>query len=87
MLIEHGVEVRSFTKQYKESLYLIFQPKYSPQLNPQENMWKWLKSYLARMQAYGTISELKEHAGKFATFANNNLALLEQRVGARHYFK
>lgn len=80
-------EVRSFAKEHKDSLYLIFQPKYSPQLNPQENMWKWLKNYLASNRAYGTITELKEHVEKFASYVNNNLALVEQRVGARHYYK
>lgn len=80
-------EVRGFAKENRDSLFLILQPKYSPQLNPQENMWKWMKSYLAQIQAYGSILEIKEHIDKFAVYANANPELIEQRVGARHYYK
>ncbi|MED5074521.1 transposase, partial [Anoxybacillus geothermalis] len=35
--------VRDFFLQEGESFLLIFLPPYSPQLNPIERLWKWLK--------------------------------------------
>lgn len=80
-------DVREFAKQHRTQLYLIFQPKYSPQLNPQENMWKWLKSYLAIEKAFGTVTELSDGISEFYHYANSHPELIEKRTGARHYYK
>ncbi|KQC48636.1 DDE endonuclease [Geobacillus sp. Sah69] len=41
--IHHAKMVRDFLRQEGESFHLIFLPPYSPQLNPIERLWKWLK--------------------------------------------
>jgi transposase len=41
--IHHAKMVKEFLRQEGESFHLIFLPPYSPQLNPIERLWKWLK--------------------------------------------
>ena len=79
--------VRKFAKAHKERLYLIFQPKYSPNLNPQENMWNWLKKYLSSTNAFKSIQELSSKVTEFEKYINNNVHLIQQRVWARNYYK
>ena len=42
----------------KDSLQLIFLPRYSPYMNPQENLWNHLKSKLFRPSSRSSIEEL-----------------------------
>lgn len=85
--IHTAQSVRDFAKTHERELYLLFQPKYSPQLNPQENMWNWMKNFLSRANAYKSINELKESLGKFKEYVDNNIPLVKQRVYAHLYFK
>ncbi|WP_240673873.1 IS630 family transposase [Geobacillus sp. PK12] len=41
--IHHAKMVKEFLRQEEESFHLIFLPPYSPQLNPIERLWKWIK--------------------------------------------
>lgn len=43
--------VKKFARTHKNDLFLINQTPYSPELNPQENMWKWLKSFISKATA------------------------------------
>jgi len=41
--IHHATLLDSFLEENKHRLFLLFLPPYSPDLNPIERMWKWLK--------------------------------------------
>lgn len=86
-LFHRSKEVRQFAKENKDKIVLIFQPKYSPQLNPQENMWNWLKKYLSSVIAFKSIPELSDKIKEFDLYIRGNLDLVKQRVWARNYYK
>ncbi|MED0758201.1 transposase [Aneurinibacillus thermoaerophilus] len=41
--IHHAKLVRPFLEQNRHRLFLLFLPPYSPELNPIEKVWRWLK--------------------------------------------
>ena len=47
----------------KAGVKVVFLPQYSPELNPIENMWSKLKSYLKKMKVK-TLQELKTYLKK-----------------------
>jgi transposase len=85
--IHTAESVKDFAKEHESDLYLLFQPKYSPELNPQENIWNWMKNFLSKANAYRSIDELKENVSKFKEYISNNFSKVKQRVYARLYYK
>ena len=51
--------VKEFVEQQEGRLTLAYLPPYSPQLNPDEQVWGWLKSRVARKGPMNKI-ELKQ---------------------------
>lgn len=80
-------EIKAYAREHKGNLFLLFQPKYSPQLNPQENMWKWMKNFMATSLAYKTVDELSKKLEEFASLTANEVEQVKQRVWARNYYK
>jgi transposase len=78
--------VKKFARNNKDRLFLLFQPPYSPELNPQENMWNWMKNFLSNKSAYTSIEELSNELIRFSNYANSNPEKIKQRAGARNYF-
>lgn len=56
-------------------------------MNPQENMWNWMKKYLSSSKAFATIQALSEKVAEFQKFIGENIDLVKQRVHARDYYK
>ena len=59
---------------YKDKKYLlkntkkieiILQPPYSPELNPVEKLWQYIKDYTIRNKAYETIEVLEDRVCEF----------------------
>lgn len=50
--------IKEFYLNNRDILSLIFMPKYSPNMNPQENIWNYLKAKLFRPTARDFIEEL-----------------------------
>lgn len=50
--------IQNFYQEVKERLQLIFLPKYSPYMNPQENIWHYLKCRLFKPSSRSCIEEL-----------------------------
>ncbi|MCR4426630.1 MAG: transposase [Firmicutes bacterium] len=76
-----------FERKYRSRLYFLFLPPYSPELNPQENMWAWLKDYCARACAYRIDKDLRKRITRFHVYAYNTPSKVRRRVDARLYFK
>ena len=51
-------EIKEFYKANTERLQLIFIPRYYPYMNPQENIWRYLKSKIFRASSRSSIDEL-----------------------------
>lgn len=65
--------------QIPENVLLLFQPPYSPQINPMETFWKVLKDDLA-WHNYSEIETLKEHvAGKLKQYSKQQIASITHR--------
>lgn len=47
-----------FLQDHKDELEVIYLPKYSPTMNPQENLWNNLKAKLFRPSARSSVDEL-----------------------------
>jgi len=59
---------KKFKEQIKKweekGLYLFYLPPYSPQLNPIEQLWKFMKYYWIDLKAYTSIENLKIYVEK-----------------------
>ncbi len=79
--------VQDFATLYKDKLHLIFQPPYSPQLNPQENIWKWFKDECSQSGAYKNEKELQHQVDEFFNYANAHPDQVKTRAWARSFYK
>jgi len=43
-----------------DNIEIIYLPPYSPELNPVERLWQYIKSNTIKNKVYGTIEELEE---------------------------
>lgn len=82
----HKAIAEEHERKYQGRLHLLFLPPYSPELNPQENIWCWLKAYCARNRAYSTVKELSAWLAKFPVYTYNTPSKVRKRVDARLYF-
>ncbi len=56
--IHHAKLLSSFLQENKHRLELLFLPRYSPELNLIEGLWKWLKADVINNVFYHTTSEI-----------------------------
>jgi transposase len=56
--VHTSAAIKEFYLNNRDILSLIFMPKYSPNMNPQENVWNYLKAKLYRPAARNFIKEL-----------------------------
>lgn len=79
--------VKEFARVHEQDLFLINQPSYSPELNPQENMWKWLKNFILKSKAIANEQELIKLVSKFDKYITARTQEIKQRLWARNFFK
>ena len=53
-----------------KKIEIIIQPPYSPELNPVEKLWQYIKDKTIKNRVYETIEELED---KICEFVKNNL--------------
>lgn len=80
-------EVRAFAMENKNKLVLIYQPPYSPQLNPQENVWNMMKKFLNSSFSYKSTEELLNYLLIFQQYTKENICKVNQLVYAHKYYK
>jgi transposase len=77
--IHKSKKIKAFTQKYREKIKLYFLPTYSPEFNPIERMWGWIKKHLYGACEYVTSGELCNklrkliwhyHEGSLATSIN-----------------
>ncbi|MBI6873427.1 IS630 family transposase [Clostridium aciditolerans] len=64
--------VREFLQFKDEEISVIYLPRYSPYMNPQENIWNWLKSNLYKPAARKSIDELISDISDIFSELNSN---------------
>lgn len=85
--IHTAQEVKDFAEAHSNDLVLIHQPPYSPELNPQENMWNWLKSYISQASAAISEQELLDRIEKFDAYILQVPDKVKKWLYARNFFK
>ncbi|MFD2330782.1 IS630 family transposase [Cohnella sp. GCM10020058] len=69
--IHHAAQVQLFLEKHKR-LAFVFLPKYSPELNLVEGLWKWLKSDVVHNVFYKKFYHIRINVAAFMKRANAN---------------
>lgn len=85
--IHTAEEVKQFAKDHENELVILHQPPYSPELNPQEEMWHWLKSFIAKATAAKSVQELLNMIREFKAYIAVRPDLVKHRLHARNWFE
>ena len=65
-----------------EGITLVFLPPYSPELNPIERLWRWLRLHVCRNRLFHSLDDVE--AALFAAWSKFTLSFLRQ-LCACHY--
>jgi len=68
--IHRSRKVKKYLKKYKE-IHLLYLPTYSPEYNPVELFWKWIKPKVYGFSAIGGIKELLSRFRRLVWHYNN----------------
>ena len=79
--------IKAFLEKNKERLELIYLPPYSPQLNPQENIWSRIKNILHQTVARNSIKELFDNLSSVYEKINSLKDRAKSIAYARYYYK
>ena len=82
-----SAEVKEFAITHENDLVLIHQPPYSPELNPQENMWNWLKANISEASAAKTVKELFDRVNTFEAYISTVPDKVKSWLYARNFYK
>lgn len=77
--------MQEFYLKSKTQLQLIFLPRYSPYMNPQENIWNHLKSKLFRPSSRSSIYELISDVKDIFDELNSNIDKIHSLAYARSF--
>jgi transposase len=77
--------MQSFYSSNKDKLQIILLPRYSPEMNPQEHIWKSLKAKLFRPSSRTSIYELLYDINNIFNELNSNIDEIRSLAYARNY--
>lgn len=77
--------MQSFYYDNKNKLKVIFMPRYSPYMNPQENIWRNLKAKLFKPAARSSIWELISDIKNIFVELNSNFNKIRSLAYARNF--
>lgn len=80
-------KMREYADEYKDNLIFINLPTYSPDLNPQENLWNLLKNTLFKTRARKSLKELFDDICNIYNKLNENNSIKHSVVYARNYYE
>lgn len=83
--IHTSVAIQEFCLGKTDVLELIFLPKYSPTMNPQENIWNYLKAKLFKPSSRSSIEELILDAKEIFDELNSNSDKIHSLAYARNF--
>lgn len=68
--IHHAKLIQPFLDEHKERLEFLFLPPYSPNLNPIEGLWKWLKTSVVYNVFYESVQAIRKNVQAFIAEIN-----------------
>lgn len=80
-------KMQNFANEHRENLVLINTPTYSPQLNPQENIWNKLKNCIFNTSAFTSINDLFESVSLIYDHFNNDTDMIKSLTYAKNYYE
>ena len=80
-------EIQDFADAHSEELFLINTPRYSPVLNPQENIWNKLKNCIFSLSAFTSIDELFYSVSSIYDSFNEDTNMVKSLAYARNYYE
>lgn len=66
-----------------KNIEIVYLPPYSPELNPVEKLWQYIKSHTIKNRIYGTINQLENIVCEF--IRGLNPAQVMQTCSSNHY--
>jgi transposase len=60
-----GPEIRTYLTTPGLQLRLVALPPYSPDFNPDEAIWDWIREEVTANTCFGTVAKLREHLDRF----------------------
>lgn len=79
-------KIQSYWSKHTEQLVLINTARYSPQLNPQENIWKLLKDKIFSTKARADIDDLYNDVLNLYKHLNEYKDIIKSIVNPRNYY-
>lgn len=83
--IHTSAAMQEFYLDIRDALNLIFLPKYSPNMNPQENIWNYLKAKLFRPSSRNSVEELILDVKDIFDELNSNVDKIHSLSYARNF--
>ena len=78
--------IQDFAAAHSEELFLINTPRYSPVLNPQENIWNKLKNCIFSTSAFTSIDELFDSVNSIYIHLNEDFNIVKSLAYAKNYY-
>jgi len=80
-----SINTKKFYYYNKDALKIIFLPKYSPFMNPQEQIWCYLKAQLYKPSTRSSKSELIGYTYSIFSRLNLNKKIISSLADGRKY--
>jgi transposase len=84
--IHKSSSIENFEARNIEKLGLIYLPTYSPELNPQENVWNLYKASIFTYKAKHSIEKLYKDTQYFYQKFNEDIENVKRLVAPRNYY-
>lgn len=79
--IHHAKLLRPFLEEHRHQLFLLFLPPYSPELNPIEKMWGWVKETVIANCFHKDHTDIQYAIDLFLAFARSYPERVLRRIG------
>jgi transposase len=79
-------KMREYAEKHKDKLVIINFPTYSPNLNPQENLWNLLKNAIFTTRARASVEELFDDICTIYYKLNEDTSIERSVTCARNYY-
>lgn len=84
--IHRSSSIQNFEVRNTKNLELIYLPPYSPELNPQENVWNLYKASIFTCKAKHSLEKLYEDTQYFYQKFNENIENVKRLVAPHNYY-
>lgn len=82
--IHDAKELQPFFEQHEDCLIRFFLPNYSPNLNPVERIWKWLKETVIQTRFHPNKAAIQESVSSFLSFLKAKSKQILKRIHGVH---